>query len=57
MAMQGCDPEASTEISHQLEQELLADEEFYLAVKKGHVKNAAARAAMILWDMLDESSV
>ena len=55
MAMQGCDPEAATEISHQFEQELLADEEFYYAVKKGNVKDTVGRAMMILWDMLDES--
>ncbi len=54
MAMQGCDPEASTEISHQLEQELLTDQEFIRAVRKGNVKEAASCAMVILLNMLED---
>lgn len=47
------DADGAEEISHELEQELLVDEEFYTFVKKGNFKEACARASVILRDMLD----
>jgi len=47
------DADGALEISHELEQELLVDEEFYTFVKQGNFKEACARASVILQDMLD----
>lgn len=48
------DHDTALEISHDLEQELLTDEDFYLAVKKGNFKEACARASVILQNMLED---
>lgn len=47
------DADSALEISHELEQELLVDDDFCKFVKQGNIKEACARASLILQDMLD----
>ena len=48
------DPDTVLEISLDLEQALLKDRDFFFAIKEGNLKEACARASVILQSMLED---